>query len=161
MMHRNSHGATPKPSPSVPLGGLPLGPFKVFEDGLVSPLTPERAPRLRFAWRGQDCHAALADGLHLGADVGRLPSTASGADRAAAFAALPALRGALPAGCRLRLLPDHRLRVESRAELDAPASAISMVAAMVRFALALDPWLDEMAMRAVTEANARSVPARA
>jgi len=156
MMHRKSHGATPKPAP-----GLPLGPFRVFEDGLVSPLTPERLPRLRFAWRGQDCHAALADGLHLGADVGRLRSTASGADRAAAFAALPALRGALPAGCHLRLLPDHRLRVETRAELDAPASAISMVAAMVRFALALDPWLDEMALHAVTETSGRAVVARA
>ncbi|WP_431283456.1 hypothetical protein ACQW02_01215 [Humitalea sp. 24SJ18S-53] len=134
---------------------LPLGPFKVFEDGLVSPLTPGLAPRLRFAWRGQACHAALGDGLHLGADVGRLPSTASGADRAAVFAALPGLRVALPAGCRLRLLPDHRLRVETRAPLEAPSSAVSMVAAMVRFALALDPWLDEMEGCLVTEPSGR------
>jgi len=134
---------------------LPLGPFAVSEqDGMVSLRQPGLAPTLRFAWRGQPCRAALDGGLFLSADTGRLPSTASGADRAAIFAALPRLRTLLPRGWSLRLLPDHRLRVEARSPMPAPTSAVAMVAALVSFALALDPWLDHL-LRSGFEAPAR------
>ncbi|WP_146422722.1 hypothetical protein [Humitalea rosea] len=138
--------APPASGPALAPGLLPLGAFAVSEaDGLVSPRQPGLAPTLRFAWRGKPCRAALDGGLFLSAEAGRLPATATGADRAAVFAALPALRALLPKGWTLRLLPDHRLRVEARSHLPAPTSAVAMVAALVTFALCLDPWLDKLA----------------
>ncbi len=119
---------------------LPLGPFLVSEEGLLAPRSAGLAAVLHFAWAGRRCDAAMADGVHLGMMLGRLPSTASGADRATAFAALPGLRRGLPPGFRLRLLPDHRLRLEARATLQTPASAVAMLTAMVGFVLALSPW---------------------
>ena len=70
--------------------------------------------------------------LFLGDVVGR-----SGRD--AIVAALP---GLLPPGWRLRLLPDHRIQVEQ--ETAAVPTATGVIAAMVRFALALDPCLDRL-----------------
>lgn len=135
---------------------LPLGPFLVSEDGLLAPRAPGLAPLLHFAWAGRRCDAAMADGLHLGMMLGRLPSTASGAgsraDRAQAFAALPGLRAGLPPGFRLRLLPDHRLRLEALAVLPTPASAVAMLAAMVGFVLTLSPWLETLEAAGVTGA---------
>ncbi len=123
---------------------LILGPFAVERNGALRPRQPGPPPALRFAWRGRRCEAALApDGLQLAAIAGRIPSTAEAeADRAAAFAALATLPGSLPPGWRLRLLPDHRIRLEAT-EAAAP-TATGMIAAMVRFALALDPYLDRL-----------------
>jgi hypothetical protein len=39
------------------------------------------------------------------------------------------------------LLPDHRVRVEAVAPIACPATATGLVAALVRFALVLDPYL--------------------
>jgi hypothetical protein len=62
------------------------------------------------------------------------------------------LRAALPPGFRLRLLPDHRLRLEARAVLATPASAVAMVTAMVGFVLTLGPWLAALDQAGVTGA---------
>jgi hypothetical protein len=123
-----------------------LGPFAVSPDGAIRPRLPHGAPALRFAWRGRDCSAELApDGLRLAADAARIPSTADArADRPRAFAALSRLPGHLPAGWRARLMPDHRIRLEASAPLPAAANATALVAALVRFVLALDPHLDRL-----------------
>lgn len=88
------------------------------------------------------------DGVRLAAIAGRIPSTAEPeADRDAAFAALASLPRHLPPGWRLRLLPDHRIRLE--AEAAAAPTATGVIAAMVRFALALDPHLDRLEQAAL------------
>ena len=118
------------------------GPFRIAPDGALALRDGDRPPEIRFDWKGRTCDARLdADRLRMGAVAGRVPSTAEpGASRAQTFAALAALPAALPGGWRLRLTADHRLRVE--AEAPAELSASGLVSAMVRFALALDPYLD-------------------
>ncbi|TCZ65927.1 hypothetical protein [Roseicella aquatilis] len=125
---------------------LILGPFTVERDGILRPRVPEAAPALSFSWRGRHCEAAVAqDGLHLAALAGRVPSSAEpGTDRAAAFGTLATLPRSLPPGWRLHLLPDHRIRLEAATDMPASPTATSLLAALVRFALALDPYLDRL-----------------
>jgi hypothetical protein len=125
---------------------IALGPFAVLPDGALAPRAPHPPPSLRFAWRGRACLAELrADGVRIAADAARIPSTADpGADRRRAFATVATLPGCLPQGWRARLLPDHRIRLEATDPLPAPATPVALVAAMVRFALALDPCLDRL-----------------
>lgn len=125
---------------------IALGPFAVMPDGAIAPRVADPAPALRFAWRGRACRAEFAaEELRLAADAARIPSTAEpGADRRRAFAAVAGLPGRLPEGWRARLLPDHRLRVEASAPLASPANATALVASLVRFVLALDPYLDTL-----------------
>lgn len=119
------------------------GPFAVDLDGGLTPLRP---PALRFAWRGQGVEARIeGDALHIAAGAGRVPSTAeAGVDRGRAFAALGSLAADLPPGWRLRLLADHRVRVESAAPMGAPTNIVALVTALVGFALTLDPYLDRL-----------------
>lgn len=134
----------PPPSPGAPDDGrLAHGPFLVEPDGALVPLRP---PVLRFAWRGRPCEALLTGGtLQLSASAGVVPYTAErAADRPGAFAAIAALPDGLPGGWRLRLLPDHRLLLEMQDELPTPTTAVALIGAMVRFALALDPYLDRL-----------------
>lgn len=123
-----------------------FGPFAVAPDGALRPREPRSPPALSFCWRGRRCEAAVApDGVYLAAFAGRIPSTAeSSADRAMAFETVTTLPGSLPPGWRLSLLPDHRIRLEAAADTTAAPTATSVVAAMVRFALALDPYLDRL-----------------
>jgi hypothetical protein len=125
---------------------IALGPFAVMSDGAFAPRDPHPMPCLRFAWRGRACQAELgAEGVRLAVVAARIPSTADpGGDRRRAFAALAQLPAILPPGWRARLLPDHRITVEALAPIGAPANAIALVSAMVRFALDLDPWLDRL-----------------
>jgi hypothetical protein len=125
---------------------LSLGPFFVDRNGTLQPRSTDLRPALRFAWRGRRCEAALsAVGVELTAIAGRIPSTAEpGADRTMAFEAVAALPRSLPPGWRLRLLPDHRIRLEAPAACTAAPTATSVIAAMVRFGLALDPYLDRL-----------------
>ena len=119
-----------------------LGPFAVDDDGRISPRAGSAAPRIRFAWRGRACEAQLEGGrLRLSAQAGRIPSTAEpGADRGWTVREIGGMaRGEEVA---LRVLPDHRLRLEKEAPPGATASAL--IAEMVRFALALDPYLERL-----------------
>ncbi|WP_431272746.1 hypothetical protein [Dankookia sp. P2] len=50
----------------------------------------------------------------------------------------------LPPGWRVQLLPDHRIRLEAATDRAEPQTATSVIAAMVRFALVLDPYLDRL-----------------
>ena len=105
---------------------LTLGPFAVARDGTLHPREAERSPALRFAWRGHRCEAALTpDALRLAAIAARVPSTAEpNADRGRAFEMVAALPGSLPPGWRLALTPDHRIRLEAEAQLQAPPTVI-------------------------------------
>ena len=125
---------------------ITLGPFAVDRDGILHPRDSNARPALQFAWRGRTCAAELTgSALHLVSCAARMPSSAEpGVDRNRAFAAVAALPRRLPRGWRARLLPDHRLRLEAQAELGSPPTATNMIAAMVRFAMALDPYLDEL-----------------
>jgi hypothetical protein len=136
------------------------GPFLVEPDGA---LVPQRGSALRFAWRGRPCEARLADGkVSLAAGAGMVPYTAERpADRPGAFAAIGSLPAALPAGWRLRLLPDHRLRLEAEAALPAPTTAIALVGALVGFALALDPYLDRLESAGVMAPPGAAIPGTA
>lgn len=136
-LHRMANRASPS---------LPLGPFAVDRDGTLQPRAPGLRPTMRFAWRGRRCEAALTrEEVRLAALAGRIPSTAEApACRPGVFEAIAALPGQLPAGWRARLLPDHRLMLEASAPLSEPPTATELVAAMVRFALALDPYLDRL-----------------
>lgn len=128
------------------MNALTLGPFAVAPDGLLRARDPAALPALRFAWRGRACDAELHGvALRLASMAARVPSSAEpGADRARAFAELAALPGELPPGWKLRLLPDHRVQVEAEALLANPPTATSLIAELVRFALALDPFLDRL-----------------
>jgi len=123
-----------------------LGPFDVTPEGVLTPRAAQDPPALRFAWRGRACLAELGpSGLRIAADAGRIPSSADpAADRRRAFAAAAGLPDSLPEGWRARLMPDHRIRLETSAPLPAPPGASALVAALVRFVLALDPHLDRL-----------------
>jgi hypothetical protein len=125
---------------------LTLGPFAVDRDGTLQPREPGLRPAMRFAWRGRRCEVSLCgEEVQLTAFAARIPSTAeAGADRPLAFETMAALPGSLPPGWRARLLPDHRIMLESSAPLPEPPTATELVVAMVRFALALDPYLDRL-----------------
>jgi hypothetical protein len=125
---------------------LTLGPFAVHRDGTLEPRAAERLPAMRFAWRGRRCEAGLSAGsLRLAAIAARVPSTAeAGADRARALATVAVMQGELPQGWQLKLLPDHRIRIETEAPFPDPPTATSLIACMVRFALAIDPYLDRL-----------------
>jgi hypothetical protein len=119
------------------------GPFRVGPDGTLEPLRP---PAISFRWRGRDCRAWLdGERMSLWAQAGEVPYTAQRpTDRPGAIAAVGQLPAALPQGWRLRLLPDHRVRLEAVLTLPAAPTATSLVGALVGFALALDPWLDRL-----------------
>lgn len=137
-------------------GSLTLGPFAIAPGGTLTPRRADQRPMLRFAWRGRPCEAELgADSLRLATLAARIPSSAaSGADRPGALAALAGLAPSMPKGWRLRLLPDHRISLEATAPFDAPPTAVGLLAELVRFALALDPYLDRL------EASGAEVPGR-
>jgi len=136
---------------------LAHGPFLVSEDGFLTPLRP---PALRFAWRGRGCEATFDDGcVSLAAQAGAVPYTVeTPSARPGAFAAIGMLPGELPKGWRLRLLPDHRVRLETDMPLTGEATATEVLRAMVRFALALDPYLDRLESAGVGAGTAKTWP---
>ena len=126
---------------------LILGPFAVARDGALQPQgSPRSRPALRFPGAaGAARPRCAADGVRLAAIAGRIPSTAeAGADRATAFETVAALPARPAPGWRLQLLPDHRIRLEAATDTAPAPTATSVIAAMVRFALALDPYLDRL-----------------
>jgi len=123
---------------------MTLGPFAVAPDGTLSPRAPGLSPAIRFAWRGRGCEALMLDGgLRLRSIAGRIPSTAEpGADRHFTARAVAKLPGEMPEGWLLRLTADHRVAVETQAP--SRSTAVGMLGEMVRFAMALDPYLDRL-----------------
>lgn len=124
---------------------LMLGPFAVDDGGRITARAGAAPPAMRFAWRGHPCEARLEPGgLRLSALAGRIPSTAEpGADRPWTLRALREVPRELPADLRLRVTADHRLRLE-REEARPGETASALLAQMVRFALALDPYLERL-----------------
>lgn len=139
---RPASGAPPL-APSLGPWPYPHGPFLVEPDGA---LRIERAPAVRFAWRGRRCAARIDQGrLRISVGAGHVPYTAERpAARPRALAAIAALPAALPEGWRLRLTPAHALDLEQECELAAPLTATSLIAALVGFALALDAYLERL-----------------
>jgi hypothetical protein len=121
-----------------------IGPFLIARDGQLTLRVPEPVPGFSFNWRGVGFMVRLSAGtLALVAQVGRIPSTAEGrARRAEALEVLRALPAALPPAIRLRLLPDHRLQLESEAALAWPSSATALFAPIVAMMLRTAPVLD-------------------
>ncbi len=136
---------------------LTLGPFTVHPSGALVARDATQRPALHFAWRGRPCQAELGPAeVRIAAIAARIPSTADPAsDRPGALAALAALSPTMPEGWRLRLLPDHRISLETEAPLAEPPTAVTLVTEMVRFALALDPYLETL------EAAGAEAPGRA
>ncbi|MGG5823120.1 hypothetical protein [Falsiroseomonas sp. HW251] len=137
------------------LGPFPHGAFLVEPDG---GLHPRGRPALRFAWRGRGCEAVVTPRrVRLSAAAGAVPYTAERPEaRPGAFALIRSLRRDLPTGWRLRLLPDHALRLEAECDLPEPGRAVALVSALVGFALALDPYLDRLESAGVAPADAAS-----
>jgi len=138
-----------------PLQPFAHGPFLVDPDGAMQ---PRGWPALRFAWRGRACEARLADGrLRLSAAAGALPYTAECVTgRTGAVAAIGRLPSELPRGWLLRVLPDHRLKLEAERALPAPVTATALLGALVGFALDLDPYLDLLASAGIVAGTAKT-----
>lgn len=121
-----------------------LGPFAVSRDGRLVPRDDQVRPALRFAWRGRSCEALMQDDrLHLRAIAGRIPSTAErGTDRGYTLREVAGLPAEMPDGWRVTLTADHRVTVETEAAHR--TTAVSVLSEMVRFAMALDPYLDRL-----------------
>ncbi len=132
---------------------FPHGPFLVARDGALG---FGRAPRLRFDWRGRACAAELTGArMRLLARLGHVPFTAERrAARPCALGAIAAMSAALPEGWRLRLTPAWRLDLEQLRALPAPVTATALAAALVAFALALDPYLDRLESAGLAVAGA-------
>ncbi len=123
---------------------LPLGPFLVDETGRLRFRVAGMTPAFTFAWRGRRFGAVLEDGhVTLTSTVAQVPSTSSGTgQREEAFAAVRALPATLPALWNFRLLPDHRVQIETRQPMEWPASAPGLMQPLVDFLLGLAPYLD-------------------
>jgi hypothetical protein len=126
---------------------ITLGPFRVDQQGLLSPADPASFPRFAVRWRDRLVQAHMRHGtLDLSSRIGRVPSTAgptpSAANRATILDVLHQLPRLLPTGWRMRLMPDHSVLVEAQTELILPVSAISLVTEMSLFLLSLTPYLD-------------------
>ncbi|UFN50026.1 hypothetical protein LPC08_05145 [Roseomonas sp. OT10] len=153
------------PGPSPPSRAKPdmaLGAFTVGRDGRIAPRGPDHPAALRFAWRGRPCTAVLeADGLGLSAEAGRVPYTVEAPRaRGAALETLARLPAELPPGWALALRPDHRIRLAARAILPGAATATGLVAAMVHFVLALDPYLERLEASGLAAAPSAPEPGR-
>ena len=127
-----------------------LGPFSVDVEGRIAPRTGAEMPNVLFQWRGRRMHARMvghdADGsLCITTTLGRVPSSADPACAALRPLSLAILRGlpdALPARWRIRLLADHRARLEAEIAMPWPVTAVALVTELSRFLLALAPYLD-------------------
>jgi len=131
--------------------GSVLGPFKVDQNGRLHPNEVGSNPTFGFTWRNRPVHAVLkGDSLALQAMLGRVPSTGGTGgeqqprvgDRERLFLLLRGLQKLLPPLWRLRLLADHRVRVEAEEPLEWPTTATGLMTSVTLFVLALAPYLD-------------------
>ena len=126
-----------------------LGPFTVDAAGRLAPLDPDAGPAFLFRWRDRLFRARItqpdaAEGrLTMQVPLGRVPSSARApAARPDSFALVRLTAQAFPGEWRVRLLPDHRVRLEAQASLPLPVTAVALLAEVTRFLLALAPYLD-------------------
>lgn len=134
------------------IGLFTLGAFSVDQHGRLLPRVPDMPPGFGFRWRMRDIRARLVSAtgrmrghLVLQAALGRVPSTAlagAGELRPRSFAAVRALKYALPSEWRVRLLADHSALLETSAEVGLPVTATGLLTEVTRFLLELDPYLD-------------------
>jgi hypothetical protein len=125
---------------------LPLGPFLVDESGRLAFRRPDIEPGFSFLWRGR-CFAVRlrAGALSCSVPIGRLPSTAAGGGkREAGMALLRVLIHHLPRGWRLRLLPDHRIQIDTEQPMALPTTIGTLLSPVVGLLLRAAPLLDLM-----------------
>lgn len=141
-----------------------LGPFSIDGQGRIAPRAGVEMPHFLFHWRERKISARLArqhdhedpdrGRLMLSAWLGRVPSSADPAPaerRVASFGTLRELLEILPGDWRVRLLPDHQVRLDAEMALSWPASAVELMAELTRFLLALAPYLDLLDEEGVLE----------
>jgi hypothetical protein len=142
-----------------------LGPFTVDPSGRISPRKDNAADGFVFRWRGCTVHARLEERapahscLSLEAALGRVPSTANSLDtdqRPRSFAAIRVVPRNLPPHWRLRVLADHRLRLEAEREIGLPITIHALVTDLTCFLLDLGPLLDLLEEAGVPTALAPS-----
>lgn len=123
---------------------LPLGPFLVEPEGRLSMRATQTEPGFSFVWRGRRCAVRLLGGrVGFAVPAARLPSTSAGpARREAGRFLLRSLARALPTGWRLRLLPDHRVQLETEQTMAWPATVTALIAPVVGLTLQAAPVLD-------------------
>lgn len=128
---------------------FPLGPFTVDTAGRLAPLDAESAPAFLFRWRDRVFRARITQPgategrLSVQVPLGRVPSSARApAARPDSFALVRLIADAFPGVWHVRLLPDHRVRLEAEASLPLPVTAVGLLAEVTRFLLALSPYLD-------------------
>jgi hypothetical protein len=123
---------------------MPIGPFLVEEDGQLGLRQSGRDPAFTFHWRGTAFTVLLSEGrLSLGAQAGRVPSTADGADRRdGALRLLRALPPALPRQIRMRLLPDYRVQLDTEMALAWPTNVPALISPIVTMLRFMAPVLD-------------------
>ena len=133
-------------NPVPAMDTIELGGFAVAPDGALTPRGLPDPRRCASPGAGDPARPmSMPAGSGWRVDAARIPSTAERpADRPRAFAAVAGLPRNLPTGWQARLLPDHRIRIAAEAPMDCPSNVTALVAAMVRFALALDPYLDAL-----------------
>jgi hypothetical protein len=132
-----------------------LGPFSVDAQGRIAPRDGAEMPNFLFRWRDRKVTARLmgrdGDGsLTISAWLGRMPSSAAqpvsasptNDRRRTSFASLRCFLDMLPGDWRVRLLPDHQVRLEAELLLAWPATAVDLLTQLTRFLLALAPYLD-------------------
>ncbi len=136
-----------------------LGPFAIDPHGRIAPRPGGEMPHFLFRWRDRTVSARMEGGpeqgrLILSAWLGRVPSSADPARaerRMASFTTLRDLLDTLPEAWRVRLLPDHQVRLDTEMALAWPASAVELMAELTGFLLALAPYLDLLEEEAVLE----------
>jgi hypothetical protein len=128
------------------MDAITLGHLTIDPEGRLAPKLADRPLEFTFDWRGRRCRAELcSEGLVVETDAARIPSTAEGrGHRQTSFATLAALTPGLPEGWQIGLTPDHRIRFEADLALVPPTNSPELIAALVRFVLALDPYLDRL-----------------
>jgi hypothetical protein len=125
---------------------IPLGPFLVQESGHLELRRPDDAPSFTFMWRTRRFSVRIRrDRMSFSVPIGRLPSTsAGGGRREAAMGLLRALGRNLPAGWRMRLLPDHRIQIDLEQYMALPTYATALMTPVVSLVLRTAPLLDFM-----------------
>lgn len=123
---------------------MPFGPFLITDGGRLSFRAPNTEARFTFTWRKR-CFAVMLQGGHLSCavPVARLPSTSGGAARRdAAMRLLRALGQHAPAGWRLRLLPDHRIQLDTKQVLTWPTTAADLITPIFGLVMQAAPVMD-------------------